>query len=165
MMLAVSLAGLADRWADYYKDHTAAQVTIQFLHIGGLLAAGGLALATDRETLLVQWQDLEARTVAVLAHQRIHAWVLTALTAVVASGAAFFLADRDTYLSSLPFWLKMGSVATLLANGTWMLRLERACTRQPSDDRAWRHLRFSAGASVGLWFLTTLLGTVLNNAA
>ena len=165
MMFAVSLSALADRWADYYKDHTAAQVTVQFLHIGGLLAAGGLALATDRETLLVPWQDLEARAVAVLAHQRIHAWVLMALTAVVASGAAFFLADRDTYVSSLPFWLKMSSVATLLANGTWMLRLERICVRDPMDDRAWRRLRISAGASVALWFLTTLLGTVLNNAA
>jgi len=165
MMLAVSLTGLVDRWADYYKDHTTAQVVTQFLHIGGLLAAGGLALATDRETLLVPWHDIEARGVAVLAHQRIHVWVLCALAAIVASGAGFFLADRETYLSSLPFWLKMGSVATLLANGTWMLRLERACVRQPADDRAWRRLRFSATASVALWFLTTLLGTVLNNAA
>ena len=165
MHVAVPLATLADRWADYYKDHTAAQVATQFLHIGGLLAAGGLALATDRETLLVPWQDIEARGAAVLAHQRIHAWVLCALAAVVASGAAFFLADRDTYLSSLPFWLKMASVTLLLANGTWMLRLERAALRHPADDRAWRRLRFSAGASVALWFLTTLLGTVLNNAA
>ena len=165
MMFAVSLAGLADRWADYYKDHTTAQVTIQFLHIGGLLAAGGLALATDRETLLVPQHNIKARGTAVLAHRSIHTWVLVALTVVVASGIAFFLADRDTYLSSLPFWLKMGSVATLLANGTWMLRLERACITYPTDDRAWRHLRFSAGASVALWFLTTLLGTVLNNAA
>jgi len=165
MMLAMSLAGLADRWADYYKDHTAAQVTVQFFHIGGLLAAGGLALATDRETLLVPQHNIDARAAAVLAHRRIHRWVLAALVAVVASGAAFFLADRDTYLSSLPFWLKMGSVATLLANGAWMLRLERTCVMDPVDDRAWRRLRVSAGASVALWFLTTLLGTVLNNAA
>lgn len=164
-MLATSLATLADRWADYYKDHTAAQVTIQFFHIGGLLAAGGLALATDRETLLVPRHNITLRGAAALAHRSIHAWVLAALTAVVMSGAAFFLADRDTYLASLPFWLKMGSVATLLANGTWMLRLERTCIMYPMDDRAWRRLRFSAGASVVLWFLTTLLGTVLNNAA
>ena len=30
---------------------------------------------------------------------------------------------------------------------------------------AWRRLRISARASVALWFLTTLLGTVLSNAA
>lgn len=165
MIIAVSLAALADRWADYYKDHTAAQVTIQFLHIGGLLAAGGLALATDRETLLVPSHNIQARSTAVVAHRAIHTWVLAALAAVIASGAAFFLADRDTYLASLPFWLKMGSVASLLANGAWMLRLERTCISDPLDDRAWRRLRFSAGASVALWFLTTLLGTVLNNAA
>jgi len=83
----------------------------------------------------------------------------------VLSGAGFFLADRETYLKSVPFYLKMGAVSLLLANGVWMLRLERACAAFPMADLPWKRLRLAAVASVTLWFLTALLGTVLTNAA
>jgi hypothetical protein len=164
-MLSASLMALVDAWATYYKDHTTAQVAIQFLHIGGLMAGGGLALATDRETLRIPEHNLNDRNAAVVAHRDIHVWVLAALTSVVASGVAFLLSDRQTYLKSLPFWLKMGSVFLLFTNGAWMMRLERACLAAPQENDAWRRLRFSAKASAALWFLTVLLGTVLNNAA
>jgi len=164
-MLPLSLISLVDGWASFYKDNTSAQVVVQFLHIGGLMAAGGFALASDRNTLRVASGDRSARRAVMEAQRGVHAWVLSALAIVVLSGAGFFLADRETYLKSVPFWLKMGSVALLLANGVWMLRLERACTASPLADLPWKRLRLAAGASVALWFLTALLGTVLNNAA
>lgn len=164
-MVTMSLLTLVDGWAGFYQDSTPAQVTVQFLHIGGLMVAGGTALASDRAMLRIPVGDRSARLGVLEAQRGIHALVLAALTVVALSGAGFFLSDRKTYWSSLPFWLKMSSVALLVANGAWMLRLERACTALPQDDHRWRRLRVSARASVALWFLTTLLGTVLGNAA
>jgi len=165
MMVTMSLVTLVDGWAGFYQDSTPAQVSVQFLHIGGLMVAGGTALASDRAMLRIPVGDRSARIAVLEAQRGIHALVLAALTVVALSGAGFFLADRKTYWSSVPFWLKLSSVALLVANGVWMLRLERTCTVSPHDDNPWRRLRVSARASVALWFLTTLLGTVLGNAA
>jgi hypothetical protein len=164
-MVMISLMSLVDGWAAFYQDSTPAQVTVQFLHTGGLLAAGGMALASDRNMLRVPVGDRSALIAMREAQEGIHVWVLTALAVVAASGVAFFLADRKIYWESVPFWLKMSAVALLIANGAWMLRLERACGKEPHDDGAWWRLRVSARASVALWFLTTLLGTVLSSAA
>jgi hypothetical protein len=164
-MVTMSLVGLVDGWAGFYQDSTPTQVAMQFLHIGGLMVAGGTALASDRTMLRIPVGDRSARITVLEAQRGIHALVLAALAVVALSGAGFFLADRKTYLSSVPFWLKMGAVSLLVANGAWMLRLERACTASPHEDSRWRRLRLSAHLSVALWFMTTLLGTVLGNAA
>jgi hypothetical protein len=164
-MLSHWLISLVDGWAGLYQDHTSAQVVMQFLHIGGLMAAGGLALASDRTTLRVASGDRSARSALMEAQRGIHTWVLGALASVVLSGVSFFLADRDTYLHSVPFYLKMCAVGLLLANGGWMLHLERACIASPLAELPWKRLRLAAGASIALWFLTALLGTVLTNAA
>ncbi len=164
-MLTISVMALVDGWATFYQDSTPAQVAVQFLHIGGLMAAGGLALSSDRNMLRVPVDNRSARVAALAAQAGVHAWVLAALAVVGISGVGFFLSDRKTFLGSVPFWLKMGAVALLVANGVLMLRLERACSRAPNDESRWRRLCLSARASVALWFLTTLLGTVLSNAA
>ena len=164
-MLTISVVSLIDSWASFYQDSTPAQVAVQFLHIGGLMVAGGMALASDRAMLRIPSGDRSALIAMREAQERVHVWVLTALAVVAVSGVAFFLADRKTYWDSVPFWLKLSGVALLVVNGAWMLRLERACGKEPHDDSSWRRLRVSARASVALWFLTTLLGTVLSNAA
>ena len=164
-MVMISLMSLVDGWAAFYQDSTPTQVAVQFFHIGGLMVAGGMALASDRDMLRVPAGDRSALIAVLEAQERIHAWVLTALAVVAMSGVAFFLSDRKTYWGSVPFWLKMSAVALLVANGAWMLRVERACRASPYDNKPWGRLRASARASVALWLLTTLLGTVLGNAA
>jgi len=61
----------------------------------------------------------------------------------------------DTYLNSWLFWTKMALVVLLLINGAVLWRAERRAS--------WGTLRWTALASLTLWFLTTLIGTGLLN--
>jgi hypothetical protein len=60
-MVTMSLVGLVDGWAGFYQDSTPTQVAMQFLHIGGLMVAGGTALASDRTMLRIPVGDRSAR--------------------------------------------------------------------------------------------------------
>lgn len=83
------------------------------------------------------------------------------LSLVVVSGLLLLLADLDAYLASTVFWIKMALVAVLLVNGAAILRAGARTLR--GEDRT-RALRLVTIASITLWFVTTLLGTVLPNA-
>ena len=48
-MFAMSLQQMVGAWAGFYQDSTPAQIGMQFLHIGGLVGSGGLAVASDRD--------------------------------------------------------------------------------------------------------------------
>jgi hypothetical protein len=72
-----------------------------------------------------------------------------------------FGADVDTFLTSTVFWIKMGLMLLLMANGAILLRAERQVHH--GDQTAWTRLTFTATASLALWFLTTLAGTALPN--
>ena len=50
-MLAKTLQESIDAWAGFYQDSTPTQIGLQFLHIGGLLGAGGLAISSDRDLI------------------------------------------------------------------------------------------------------------------
>ncbi|MFL5507623.1 MAG: hypothetical protein ACJ8AU_12145 [Gemmatimonadales bacterium] len=164
-MLAKTLQESIDAWAGFYQDSTPTQIGMQFLHIGGLLGAGGLAISSDRDLIRQRSAD-PARRVTHLAHQRgVHSAVLAGLAIVTLSGLGFLFADLDTYLVSTPFWIKMALVAALIVNGVWMVRLERTLVAEPTRDREWARMRLAAILSVVLWFATTLLGAVLTNAA
>ena len=168
MMVTISLA-VADRWLGRASTRTALprRSTVQFLHIGGLMAAGGMALASDRaDAPDTVRRPLGPHSGPWRRSERIHAWVLTALAVVAVSGVAFFLADRKTYWGSVPFWLKMGrcgrcSSPTAPGCSGW----SAPASRNRTMTRLAPPARISARASVALWFLTTLLGTVLSNAA
>ena len=162
-MHAFALPSLVVTWAGFYQDSKAAQVAVQFAHIGGLLVGGGVAVASDRATLLVPRGEVATRVRRLEELRGVHTTVLTALAVVVASGVLFFLSDLDTFLPSVPFWSKMGLVALLLGNGAVMLRTERALRADPASDRAWRRLRWNATVSLVLWLSIVLLGTVLAN--
>jgi uncharacterized membrane protein len=159
--MPVWLAHLTAAWASVYSNSAVLRTSLGFLHVGGVLAGGGSAIAADRATLVAWRRDADSR----LAHVRVlhgtHRLVLIGLVAVFASGLLLLGADTDTYLHSRVFWVKMAVVGLLLINGAMIVRAGRRAQHGAQD--AWVWLRFGSIASLALWFLTTLLGTALPN--
>ncbi len=148
-------------WAAVFGDSSMLRTAVDFAHVGGLLAGGGCAVAADRATLIASRQDGPLRQHQLRALRGVHRLVLVALAFVVASGVLLFASDFNTFVVSYVFWLKMGLVVLLLANGGLLLRLERRAER--GIEQAWTGLRYASIASLTLWFLTTLAGVALTN--
>ncbi len=159
-----ALVQLFKPWADFYSHSKTTTTLVQFVHIGGLLMGGGLAIAADRGTL---------RALRLAAHERsghlrdladVHRWVLSGLAAVVVSGLALLAADVDTFLGSWIYWVKMALVAVLLVNGYRMTRAESALRHGAAEDSAqWNRLHRIAVTSLSLWFVVAALGVALAN--
>jgi len=159
-----ALVQLFKPWADFYSHSKTTTSVVQFVHIGGLLMGGGLAIAADRGTL---------RAMRLAAHERsghlrdlaeVHRWVLTGLALVVLSGLALLAADVDTFLGSWVYWVKMVLVVVLLANGYRMTRTESALRHGAAEDSAqWNRLHRIAVTSLILWFIVAALGVALAN--
>jgi len=142
-----------------------------FGHIGGLIAGGGLALASDRATLRIDVDDESARSrhLDELARQRFP--VNVAFVVAIVSGALLFFADVEAFATSRIFWAKMALMALLLVNLAVMARVESALrdgvpqgpleSSASAHARLWRRRRASAVVSVALWFVLVLAGTAL----
>jgi len=154
-------AQLLASWSAIYSNHSALRTAVEFVHIGGLLAGGGCAVAADLATISSARDGSVARATELEVLKRTHALVVGGLVALFTSGVLLFAADVDTYFYSRVFWLKMALVAALLSNGILLLLGERRIKR--GDPRAWKHLHATAVASLILWFLTTLAGAALPN--
>lgn len=166
MLVPEALVNLLKPWNDYYSHSKAAETVVQFLHIGGLVLAGGLAMSADRGTLRALRIAAADRTHYTRELGAVHRWVLTGLTIVVASGVALFASDIETFFGSWVFWTKMGLVALLLLNGLRMTRVEAALRRDASDASPhWPQLRRTAITSLVLWFVITAFGVTLANLA
>src|SRR2546427_1602003 len=79
---------------------------------------------------------------------------------IFASGLLMALAQVANFGTSVVFWTKMGLVALLIGNGYARLRTEIAL-RQGSLA-AWSWFRRTSTASLVLWFLVLLAGTLLH---
>ena len=161
------LIDLVRPWADLYSGSKAIATIVTFAHVGGLLLAGGLAIAADRVTLRIHGFDAidGARHLADLA--RTHRAVIGGLVVIALSGVLMLTADLETFLVSPVFWTKMTLVAALLANGYRMTRIERRL-RSDEAPRApilWKSLRSTAIVSLALWFAVAFLGVTLVNVA
>lgn len=157
------LAALSAGWSALYADSTLVSTTVTTIHLLALLGAGGLAIAADRLTLRATVSDAPRIAQELRA---VHRPVLVALAILFVSGLALAAADLETFLVSPVFWAKLGLVALLLANGGGLARAEsrvRASSTVPAA--LWRRLRMHAWASLSLWVLVTIAGTVLVNAA
>jgi hypothetical protein len=150
-----------ENWASFYANHGTVRTLVGFLHVGGLLAAGGCAVAADRSTLLARRLGLEERRTQLGALKSIHRIVVVGLALITISGVLMFTSDVETYLYSKLFWTKMVLVALLLANGALLIRAERQA--DSGSAKGWSWLILTSRASIALWFLTTLAGSGLLN--
>ena len=157
MVSSATITQLLARWAHLYC-HTPVSATVTYLHLVGILVGGGVAVAADRASLRLSpatdWRTELDRLAAV------HRWVVGGLALIFASGLLMALAQVANFGTSVVFWTKMGLVALLLGNGYARLRTEIAL-RQGSVA-AWGWFRRTSTASLALWFLVLLAGTLLH---
>ena len=164
MLVPEALVNLLQPWNDFYSHSKAAETVVQYLHIGGLLMAGGLAVAADRGTLRAMRIAAADRSHYTRELGAVHRWVLTGLTIVVLSGLALLASDIESFFGSWIFWTKMGLVALLLLNGLQMTRIEAALRRDATEASPhWPKLHRTAITSLVLWFIITAFGVSLVN--
>lgn len=165
MSLLTQLAAVVAPWADFYNASKVAQTTVTFGHFGGMMTAGGFALAADRSTLRAAAAEPAERARHLSELSTIHPIVVGALAVTALSGLLMFAADLESLAVSLVFWAKIGLIAVLLANGYAMLRTERRLELAQDDQKLWRRLRLASFASLALWFAVVLAGSILPNAS
>lgn len=163
MTAPAALVALAHPWATLYGDSSPVSVTVTYLHFGGLLLAGGSAVAVDRDTLRADRTDPAARARGLDAIRDVHRWVLAGLALTFVSGVLLFGSDVETYWGAVVFWVKMALVALLLVNGAWLRSTERGAT--PEDGARWGRLRLAAGISLALWCTIMLFSILVTTAA
>lgn len=160
MMIATTVSRLLAGWTHFY-GYTPVSATVTYLHLAGILLGGGVAVTADRASLrlaphtMSDWRTELDRLAAV------HRWVVSGLALIFTSGLLMALAKIETVGSSGVFWIKMGLVAMLLANGYARLRSEVALRR--GSVAAWGWFRWSSTASLVLWFLVLLAGALLHS--
>jgi hypothetical protein len=154
---------LLNSWVALFANHPLLRTAVDFVHIGGLVAAAGCALTADLATISVARRPYDSRKAQLDVLKRTHPIVVTGLAALVVSGLLLFAADVPTFLHSVVYWVKMGLVALLVGNGAMMAAAERRAAR--GIEGSWNHLHALAVVSLLLWTLTTLAGAALPNLA
>lgn len=167
MSLLHQLSSVVAPWASFYSDSKAAESVVTFGHLGGMMTAGGFALASDRATLRASRPGAAVEPARQLAElSGVHPIVVGALGVTAMSGLLMFAADLETLAVSPAFWIKMSLVGLLLLNGWIMLRTERALRAGAVEDgQGWRRMRRAAIASLALWFAVVLAGSILPNVS
>jgi hypothetical protein len=156
------LTDVADNWSSIYSNSAALRSGVMFVHIGGLVWGGGLALAADRAMLAAHRAGVDAVRREADRLGGVHGVVIASMAAVLVTGVLLMLADLDAYLASTAFWTKMALVALLVANGALLRRSGQLAAAGSSS--AHRLLLTAARLSLVLWPATILAGVVLPNA-
>lgn len=163
MTVIQQIAQLVAPWADFYNASAIAQSAVNFGHFGGMMAAGGLALAADRATLRAA-ASREGRDRQLKELSGTHPLVVAALAVTALSGLLLLAADLEALVVMPAFWLKMALVGLLLTNGYRMVGIERGLRAGvPGESRGWLRLRRASVVSLVLWFAVVLAGSILPN--
>jgi len=157
----------AEPWRRLYAQSPLLSTLILFGHLGGLLAAGGLAVAAERATLRLDPRDDSERRRHLADLERLRAPIWSAFGVAVVSGALLFLADVEAFATSPIFWTKMSLVGLLIGATCVTARLDAALRRDCNDgggvhdERRWRRRRAGAIVTALLWFGLVLVGAAL----
>ena len=164
------LDAFVEPWRRLYAQSPLLSTLILFGHLGGLLAAGGLAVAAERATLRIDPSDDFARRRHLADLEGLRAPIWSAFAVALVSGALLFLADVEAFAASPIFWTKMSLVGLLVAT-TWVTARQDTALRRDGDsgasgdsvvrDRQWRRRRAGAIATAVLWFGLVLVGAAL----
>jgi hypothetical protein len=158
MVASTAVPQLLARWAHFY-GHTPVTASVTYLHLVGVLVGGGVAVAADRAALRLSpatpdWPQELDRLASV------HRWVITGLALIFASGLLMMFGELDRVLTSVVFWTKMGLIALLLGNGYIRMRAEHAL--RTGRAAGWGRFRRASVASLMLWLVVLLAGTLLH---
>lgn len=159
--IAEALATTSTPWASVYAHHRAVSTAVIFLHVAPLVFGAGAAFVMDRATLSASRGGPIERFRHLHELARVHRVVLSGLTLSFVSGLLMILSDVTTFLGAMLFWVKIGLVALLLANGFLLTRTERALLTASNTDALWHRMRTLSVVSAVLWLATTLSGVVL----
>jgi hypothetical protein len=159
--MAAFVSHAVGSWAALYGDSAVLRTIVAFVHVAGLVGGGGAAISADRATLKATRGRVPVTREQIDAIHNTHRVVIIGLAAVIVSGVLLFAADVATYAPSKLFWLKMVMVTALMINGAFLVRVGHGV--QMPDERTRRTMRWTAGLSLALWFLTTLAGAGLPN--
>ncbi len=159
MVASTAVSQLLARWAHLY-GHAPVSATLTYVHLVGILVGGGVAVAADRASLRLSpatpdWPQELARLASV------HRWVVSGLALIFASGLLMMFAMLDGVATSVVFWTKMGLIALLLGNGYLRMRAENAL--RAGIAAGWGRFRRTSVASLVLWFVILLAGTLLHS--
>ena len=116
-MIIQQLAHLFEPWHRLYGDSKVIPALTEAAHILSLLFGGGLAIAADRATLRARRAGAAVRANQLAELHDVHRPVLIALCGSFVTGVALAGADVEVFAASPAFWVKLGLVALLLANG------------------------------------------------
>lgn len=163
MLLIGQLTGAVHWWAKLYADSKSVSNAVMSVHLLGLLVGGGGAVAADRDVFRSVARDEPERRRLLASLRTEHRVVLGGLGLTFVSGLLLLAADLDTFLGSAAYWVKMGLVALLLANGWWMTRLERQLV--PAVPASWSRLRIAAVMSLVLWCTIVVVSTLVTTAS
>jgi hypothetical protein len=156
-----AISEMVQPWASVYNNSRLLSSGVMFSHLAGLVLAGGAAVAADRASL----RAVRASATQRVGHLRelalVHRAVVWGLGLTFVSGVLLAAADIETYASLPAFWVKLGLILVLLANGALMQRTERSLA---AGDPAWNRLRNTAIASLVLWFAVLMASTFLTSA-
>lgn len=169
MTLVQNLAHAFAPWQSLYSDSKSVASVVTGVHLVGLLFGGGLAIAADRSTLRAYRRHPSERASTLAELHAVHRPVVGMLAVLFLSGLLLAAADIGTFLTSVLFWIKLALVALLVMNGMLLYHTETRVAAQAHhsgtiSNRLQHRLKLTAYASLALWLLTAITGTVLTNS-
>src|SRR5690348_17538257 len=130
------LIQLAKPWESLYSNSKGLEIFVTFLHVGGLLLGGGLAVATDRATVRAIRQAVHDRTQHLEALSSVHQTVFVGLVISFLSGVMLFSPTSRRFGPLWVSWLKMargGSQPQILFTSSFTFGESLGSADRPRD--------------------------------